>query len=307
MPYLLGTARTAPLTTWLAKMQQGDDRTGRRQDGLSMIFGFCGHFRRSFGLSFCSLLAATLLGAGPALADLLPHRATYALSLSPGTAMSGRGLMSFEIRNVCDGWAVDMNAELVLAGEDGQVHRLGWSQVTWEAKDGSRYRYFMRELSDAKETSRRRGEARRATPQDGPRVITDLPQQSEFDLPPSVMFPVEHTQALIKADAAGTSYLLAQLFDGAVGDSAIEIGAALGPGSSDWRNPGEAVPALDDLRSFPVALAFFMGESPEGLPDTEQQLRLYENGVVADLVFDLGELQVQARLDSFQEIPAEPC
>jgi hypothetical protein len=279
---------------------------GWRLDGLSVNFSFFAGFWHPRCLYLGIALAAALLGASPALADLLPHRATYALSLSPAGGMSGRGLMSYEIKNVCDGWAVDMKAELALVGEDGQVHRLGWSQVTWEAKDGSRYRYFMRELSDAKETSRRRGEARRDAKQDV-KVVADLPQRNEFELPAAVMFPIEHTQALIKADAAGTSYLLAQLFDGAVGDHAVEIGAALGPGSSVWQNPGEAVPALDDLRSFPVALAFFMGESPEGLPDTEQQLRLYANGVVADLVFALGELQVQARLDSFQEVPADPC
>ncbi len=86
--------------------------------------------------------------------------------------------MTFEIKDVCDGWAMDLKAELALAGEDGEIHRLGWSQVSWESKDGKRYRYFTRELSDSEETSRRRGEVRRDTP-DGPAdVIADLPRQA---------------------------------------------------------------------------------------------------------------------------------
>jgi hypothetical protein len=265
-----------------------------------------------FPCRFLRLLALTALSTpiagGPALADLLAHRAVYALSIGAGSTMSGGdGVMSYEIKDVCDGWAVDLKAELTLATEDGQVHRLGWSQVTWEAKDGSRYRYFMRELNDSEETSRRRGEARREGSSGAIQVVADLPEKSEFPLPKDVLFPMQHTTALIAAEAEARGYMLAQLFDGSIGDQSMEVGAAIGPGENDWRFPGKAVAELDGQHSFPVALAYFMGESPEGLPDTEQQLRLFANGVVGQLSFGLGEIKVQARLDEFKALPPEPC
>lgn len=240
--------------------------------------------------------------------DLLPHRVVYTLSLgSSGTLTGGNGLMTFEIKDVCDGWAMDLKAELSLAGEDGEIHRLGWSQVSWESKDGKRYRYFTRELSDTEETSRRRGEVRRESA-DGPAtVIADLPQRGEFTLPAGTLFPVQHTVTLIKGDAAGESYVLAKLFDGSVGDEAIEVGAAIGPGGLDWEPQGKAVPALKGLRSFPVALAFYMSSSPEGVPDTEQSMRLYSNGVVGSLTFALGDLAIHATLDELTPLPPEGC
>lgn len=251
--------------------------------------------------------------ARPSAADdsavnLLPHRAVYTLSLeSSGPLTGGNGLMIFEIKDVCSGWAMDLKAELALAGEDGEIHRLGWSQVSWESKDGMRYRYFTRELSDADETSRRRGEARRESAEGSATVIADLPQRGEFKLPAGTMFPVQHTVALIKGDAAGESYVLAKLFDGSIGDEAIEVGSALGPGGSDWAPRGKTIAALKGLRSFPVALAFYVSGSPEGVPDTEQNMRLYSNGVVGSLVFALGDIAVYATMDELTPLPSEGC
>lgn len=253
-------------------------------------------------------LAGSAAFAAPVQADLLPHRVVYTLALgNSGSLTGGNGLMTFEIKDVCDGWAMDLKAELALAGEDGEIHRLGWSQVSWESKDGKRYRYFTRELSDSEETSRRRGEVRRNSP-DGPaEVIADLPQQAEFKLPAHTMFPVQHTLALIKGDAAGESYVLANLFDGSVGDDAIEVGTALAPGSLDWVPSTKSFPDLKGVRSFPAALAFYMSGSPEGVPDTEQSMRLYSNGVVGSLTFALGDLKVHATMDEMTPLKPEGC
>jgi hypothetical protein len=126
------------------------------------------------------------------------------------------------------------------------------------------------------------------------------------------MFPVQHTLALIKGDAAGQSYVLANLFDGSVGNDAIEVGTALAPGSLDWTPPREASSAktfsdLKGVRSFPAALAFYMSGSPEGVPDTEQSMRLYSNGVVGSLTFALGDLKVRAVMDELTPLKPEGC
>ncbi|TDQ81446.1 uncharacterized protein DUF1849 [Dongia mobilis] len=254
-----------------------------------------------------ALLIIPVSASGVCAADLIPHRAGYVLRLAAGSDTSGGGTMTYEIKSVCDGWAVEMKADLTLLGADGRVQRLGWNQITWEARDGSRYRYFMRESSDGEETGRRRGEARRQSPQSEATVTADLPQREEFTLPGGILFPVQHTEALIAAEASGQTFLSAQLFDGAVENDVVELGASLGKGVSDWKGAGKATAALSGVRSFPVGLAYFFSESPEGLPDSEQHLRLYVNGVVGELIFSLGSLEVEARLEEFRQLEPEGC
>lgn len=254
-----------------------------------------------------ALLVLTATARGVSGADLIPHRAGYVLRLAPGSDTSGGGTMSYEIKSVCDGWAVEMKADLTLVGNGGRVQRLGWNQITWEAKDRSRYRYFMRESSDGEETGRRRGEARRQSPQAEATVTADLPQREEYKLPAGILFPVQHTEALIDAAASGQTFLSAKLFDGAVENDAVELGASLGMSVSNWKGAGKATAALTGVRSFPVGLAYFFSESPEGLPDTEQRLRLFVNGVVGEMVFSLGSLDVEARLEEFRELEPEGC
>lgn len=262
---------------------------------------------RKFLTGLCSFCVAGLI-ALPVQADLLPHRVVYELDLGKGgTLTGGNGLMTFEIKDVCDGWAMDLKAEIALASEDGEIHRLGWSQVSWESKDGKRYRYFTRELSDGQETSRRRGEARRDTADGAAKVVADLPEQAEFTLPTGTLFPVQHTVAMIKADADGAPYLLANLFDGSIDNAAVEVGAALGPGDAKWTPGGKSFADLKGVRSFPAALAFYMSGSPEGVPDTEQSMRLYANGVVGSLVFALGDLKVHAVMDELTPLAGEGC
>ncbi len=248
------------------------------------------------------------LAAAPASADLLSHRAVYQLSLGKtGSLTGGDGLLTFEVKDVCDGWAMDLKAEITLVGEEGEAHHLGWSQVSWESKDGKRYRYFSRELSDGEETSRRRGEAQRDDVGKPAKVIADLPRQNEFTLPAGALFPIQHTLALVKADADGTPYVLAQLFDGSNIDAAVEVGAAIGPGNKSWHPPAKRFTDLKEERSFPVALAFYISSSAEGVPDTEQNMRLYSNGVVGSLTFGLGDLTVHAVLDDLKVLPSEGC
>ncbi len=257
---------------------------------------------------FGSVWALSVCVAFPTQADLLPHRVVYSLDLGSGSSLTGgNGLLTFEIKDVCNGWAMDLKAEIALAGEDGEIHRLGWSLVSWEAKDGKRYRYFMREFTDGKESSRRRGEARRDSSTGPAKLVADLPEQGEFNLPKGTLFPVQHTEALIKGEATGESYILANFFDGSTGNSEVEVGAALGRGALDWEPAGKSFPELKGVRSFPVALAFYISSSAEGVPDNEQSMRLFSNGVVGSSTFPLGDIKVRADIAELTPLAPEKC
>ena len=263
-------------------------------------------FRLAMFVLVC-LAGLSQTGRG-ASADLLPHRAVYVLS-SGGKSSAGGvdGLMSFEIKDTCDGWTTDIKTELTMTGGGGEAHNIGWSQATWEAKDGSRYRFFYKEHTDGKETVRRRGEARLDPKTGRGSIVTDLPNKLETELKQGTLFPVRHSIELAAHAAAGEPYFLAQVFDGTAGEAAIEVGAAIGRATTNWDEDETRFPALRGVKSHPIAFAYYIGSSPEGLPDTEQNLRFYENTVVTMLTFLLGDLEVVARLDQLETLAPEKC
>ena len=48
----------------------------------------------------------------------------------------------------------------------------------------------------------------------------------------------------------------------------------------------------------PIGLAFYVGDKSDGVPDTEQVDRLYENGIIGTFNFSLGSIKIRAVLDS---------
>ena len=101
---------------------------------------------RAFALSV-GLVA--LAGASADAAQLMPHRAVYGLTGKSGGGFgrSGSllGLLTYELMEDCDGWSVNQKAALDVSAPEGTGHRFEWSQATWEAKDGTSYRYFIKD------------------------------------------------------------------------------------------------------------------------------------------------------------------
>ena len=92
----------------------------------------------------------------------MPHRAVYELSAKSagGFGRSGalRGILTYELMDDCDGWSVNQKAGLDVTPPEGDPHRFEWSQATWEAKDGTSYRYFIKDSQDGNTGNQRRGE-----------------------------------------------------------------------------------------------------------------------------------------------------
>src|SRR4051812_31160561 len=113
-----------------------------------------------------ALLAFALALPLPAPAgavEVTPHRAIYEMSLAKVQPSSGitraQGRMEFEWGDSCDGWVVQQRYELHMTYENSGDTTLLISFVTWEAKDGKRYRYNVRKLRDGQPDEELRGEA----------------------------------------------------------------------------------------------------------------------------------------------------
>jgi len=261
---------------------------------------------KAFALGTSALLVA---GATAEAAQLVPHRAVYELTAKSagGFGRSGalRGILTYELMDDCDGWSVNQKAGLDVSGE-GEGHRFEWSQATWEAKDGSSYRYFIKDSQDGNTGNQRRGELVYAKPGADGKLTTELPAKGEADVPP-VLLPVQHTLALIDRAEAGDVVFLAKIFDATVDEKPVEISAGFGPALNAPKTKAEDFTQLKDVPSRHVDFAFFVQNLPDGTPDFEQSIQLFDNGIVSQVSFDFGGLPVLGILRKLEVLEPQKC
>jgi hypothetical protein len=267
------------------------------------------------------LRKATALGAAffllsaemPAAADsLVAHHAQYLLSLgrdSKNSQVTGAdGLMVVDLKDTCDGWATDIKLKLIMSIEGGESGTLEMTQVTWESKDGTSYRYMVKNSNGAGREDQYRGEAHIDAATGKGKVTSDLPSRSESALPDHTLFPIAHTRLILEKAAAGESVVSAEYFDGASSTGTMQVSAVIGPAEKDWAGLPKKIPDLAGKNSYPIGLAYFEGEGNEGgVPEQEQFLQLYDNGVLGSLSVSFGTIKVHAVLDSLKLQPEPAC
>ena len=91
------------------------------------------------------------------------HRAFYTLTLSSsrgGDVVAARGTMGYEVIDACDGWAVRQRLSMTLTNTEGQDIQMVSDYATWEAKDGLKFRFHMKQTTDTAVTSQTDGDAK---------------------------------------------------------------------------------------------------------------------------------------------------
>jgi hypothetical protein len=121
------------------------------------------------------------------------------------------------------------------------------------------------------------------------------------------LFPLAHTRAVLKRAEAGETVFTANYFDGSNSTEPMQASAVIGAGETDWNGLSKPFPELKGVTSYPIGLAFYQGSQPDGTPDTEQTMRLYDNGVIGALTFALGNIKIRAVLESLQFLPDSGC
>src|ERR1700688_2848349 len=97
-----------------------------------------------------AVLGAGWLGAGAAgAAEIMPHRALYTMSLGRAGGDAGvtgaSGTMAYQWGETCDGWTVEQRYRLKMGYAESADVGIASNFVTWEAKDGLRYRFNQKE------------------------------------------------------------------------------------------------------------------------------------------------------------------
>src|SRR5947207_682534 len=115
------------------------------------------------GWPVAALLALSL--AGPAAAgEIMPHRALYKMSLSRSGGDSGvtgaSGTMAYQWGEACDGWTVEQRYRMKMGYSESPDVSIASNFVTWEARDGLRYRFNQKETRNAADEEEVKGEAK---------------------------------------------------------------------------------------------------------------------------------------------------
>ena len=237
-----------------------------------------------------------------------------------------------------DAWTVQQRFRLRLVYEDTDPVELSSTLVSWESKDGLRYRFNERRLRNGQADEEVRGEARLDGSGKGGKADFTKPDSTSLTLAPNVLFPTAHTLLLIERAAAGDNFLSRDVFDGATEDNASQISAVIGPridsaatgdkGAADNKDDKTAAgnkgnkddktaagkkdnkvvkSALIERPSWRVRLAFFPADTKSDEPDYELGMRLFDNGVSGDMSLDYSDYVIRAKLDEIEPLSKPAC
>jgi hypothetical protein len=255
--------------------------------------------------------AATLASVMPlAAADITPHRALYSMTLGStrgdSSVVGASGAMDYEWGETCNGWTIEQRYRLRMRYADSGDVDLTSTFVTWEAKDGLRYRFNQRQTKNGELDEEIRGEARLDGPGRGGVAIFTKPRARTLTLAPGVLFPSAHTILLLDQAKRGVTFLTRQVFDGATDENAVQVSAVIGGRLTLDPVSAKLSPLLDGPGWY-VRLAFFPADAKAEQPDYELGMSLLDNGVSRDMVIDYGDYSIRAKLDDIEPLPKPSC
>lgn len=280
-----------------------------------------------FGIAVDAGSAYALVGkksTKPVIEDrFVPHRAIYSIKLAgrrDGVSVAGiSGRMVFEVTgSSCVGYTQNMRMVTEITDEQGKKNLSDIRSSTWEQGRGHRFRFSSSQYFDRSLMEMVSGTAFRRSKGRGVRVRLDKPSSSVLDLPADVMFPTQHSLAILSNAEAGRKRLEARVYDGSEqGQKFYDTYTFIGNQVMPPRGDGKAGPddfrkmadfGLEKLPSWPVAISYFeSGETQDKTPSYELSFRLYPNGVSRKLLINYGEFSVLGTLDKITYLRKRRC
>lgn len=274
-------------------------------------------------ISLAGLLAVGLDAPAMALmskgaVDLAPHRAVYEMTLDethPASGVSGvHGRMVFEFAGSgCEGYTMNMRLVTQVEGDGGNSIVTDLRSSTWEQGEGERYRFVSSHYRGEKLEESTSGDAERTNGSGGVEVHVNAPDPKELKVSGPVLFPTQHSLAIIEAAKQGKKVFQARVYDGSSkGDKVFVtstfIGKRIKAGAREPEKRVENDKVLSRLDSWPVAISYFdTGGEDSETPVYQLGFRLYTNGVSRDLRIDYGDFAIKGDLSALELMPAAKC
>lgn len=271
---------------------------------------------------FSAVFTAALLAVvNPAVAaqaiPLAAHRAIYELSLDPEKNTtrvdSARGRIAYEMRgNACEGYSVNLRQVTELNTGEGSKTMSDLRSATWEDGRARNFRFKNQNFVNQELKDEVDGTASR---NDDGSLLVKLGKSKagplKFGGP--ILLPTEQIVKIIQAGEKGSHFLEARVFDGSPdGKKAYQTLSVIGGvRSGDNADVEEAarIPALSNMKRFPVTVSYFDKEKEKGeqTPAYTLAFELYENGVSRALRLDYGNFALKGELKSIEFFKPTPC
>jgi EipB-like len=248
-------------------------------------------------------LAAIVKPAGAV--EVIPHHAVYELSLKSGghsEVSDVTGTIEYEWEDACDGWAVSYRMDMTFVYQQGNEMEFGMNVASWESKDGLRYRFFVKRLEGDQVTDEFRGEAELDAAGGPGKARYTLPEEKTVDLPEGTLFPTAHSLRILDIVAEGQKLFWSNFFDGSDGKGVLGVNTVVTERKNSDAGIGKAWPLLAGTGYSNVQLAFFPSSDETALPESEQQLLMFDNGITSELVFDYGTFSVAGKLKELKRL-----
>ncbi len=254
-------------------------------------------------------VAVPVWSAVAAPPQLVPHQAEYRVTLD--TVRTGAlvaamtGTLQFEWRDVCDGWAVNQRFGLLFTDTRGQEHWSDRRYLTWEAKDGSAFRFSIRAVRNDTVTEEVEGEAVLYDDKSGGEIRFNMPSNYQAVLPEGTMFPSTHFLHILENLKGPQGPRMDVVFSGSEEDGLHRVntffGSEIDPGSM------ELDPQIDELFGRHVRIGYFPYFDQSLEPDYEAILQIRENGVLDKFVIDYADFSIKGVLDRWTTIQPGNC
>lgn len=261
-----------------------------------------------------------LTPAEAAAVQFVPHRAIYDIVLaraSPGsgiTDMTGR--MVYElVGNECAGYSQKMRFVTRITGRDGEAQVNDLRTTTWEQAEGRKLRFTTKQFRNDQLEETTEGDAERSTG-DAVQVRLKEPGPKQVELDAGVMFPMQHSQALIEAAKGNEKTLEAELYDGSEkGEKVYLTNAFIGKEAREEDKLKGVSPEiatrtnLTAHAAWPMAISYYDPKAERGdmVPNYELSFHLYDNGVSSKLFIDYGDFAIEGMLADLTMLEKTPC
>ena len=247
--------------------------------------------------------------AGIAEAGLVPHRATYRMSLGAATPGSGvigaRGAMEYRFTERCDGWTVENRTYLLIDYEgEGEVET-AWNFASWESKDGLNFRFRVRHARDGKVVDAFRGGAELAGRGGSGVARFSSPANTTVDLPRGTLFPTGHLALLLDAARSGGGHLVRTVFDGTGLENPYQISAFIK--AVETGGPPLADADLSPSRTWRMNLAFYPAALADPAPEFEIRVLYRADGIADGIRQVFSGFSVDLGLNHIEILPPPEC
>ena len=249
---------------------------------------------------------------------LIPHRAVYEMSMGEAkrnSSISGiSGRMVFEFSgSACEGYTLNMRLVTEVLNRDGNPTLSDLRSSTWESGKGQRFRFNSSQYLNQKLREKTSGDAQRL----GDKKVVDVkikdPKPKKLQFPTKILFPTQHSLAVLKAASEGQTILQAPVYDGSEnGQKLYATTTFIGKPSekSEGKNlpPVTSAKVLDGLTSWPITISYFEeGKENQEIPSYQIGFRLYSNGVSRNLTIEYDDFSMRGALKEIEFLKESDC